>query len=451
MSIRKLWMIVLMLIALVSVGINAFIFGSLTDKYFVDYLKISYDEHLDQIIDYTTAWLEEGNTGYRQMSSELETHLIDPIIRIQLYDPSGRELVDVSSDYHIRGMMMDDRMPRMRSTGEEEIDKYVIESDGSEIGTLVITRHSTADDSLVARLFKAALLKNSLFSIGIALIISAIAGIYISGSMSRDLKETALMASVIQGQGVIDDKKSFVNEISSIRESLKDLSVRLRLKQKSRKELTDQLLHETRTPLTILKSHLEAIEDGVIDADDSEIQLLKGQIENVTAIIANLSSMIDAESDINRPDISEIDLTQLLRQTMNGLRPLYKKKNINLILNAPEKMKIRTDRHKLSQIIYNLLTNSYKYTHDDGKVVVECRLESDKVIISVRDNGEGIDGEDLKNIFDAYYRGSADTQAGEGIGLFVVRENVKLLGGEVTVESEKNSGTIFEIALPFKQ
>lgn len=448
MSVKKLLLIALLMVALISVGINALIMGSLTDRFFVSYLKDTYENHVEQIKNYSLQVLLYGTSTPEQLRADLETHLIDPIYRIRLFDKDGRLLADVSSDYHIKGMMMDGRMARMRPTSDEATDQYPLVEQGVTLGSLYVTRHSSTDNSLIARLFKMALVSNSIRAVAIAFAISAAIGLFISRVMSRDLKDTAVLATDIQEGRQVKAERSFVSEITSIRGTLEDLSTKLRLKQKSRKELTDQLIHETRTPLTILKTHLEGIGDGVIEADDSEIEVLKGQIDSITAIISNLSSMIDAESSTDKARPEEFELSKVIKQIINGLSAQFDKKGIQLAVETDEKILMNTDKFKLSQIVYNLLTNAYKYTDSGGKTVLRYKRSGSNVEIQVEDNGAGIEAADLGRIFNAYYRGYAELGAGEGIGLYVVKENARLLEGEIHVESQKWKGSKFTLTIP---
>ena len=96
MTIRRQWLMALVVISILAVIVNAFILSALTDRYFKDYMTASYQNHLDQIISYSETALKDTSLSTRQMSSELETHLDDPIKRIKLYNAKGNLLVDVS-------------------------------------------------------------------------------------------------------------------------------------------------------------------------------------------------------------------------------------------------------------------------------------------------------------------------------------------------------------------
>ncbi|MGM0396815.1 MAG: sensor histidine kinase [Bacillota bacterium] len=450
MTIRKLLLFVMVFVVVLSVGINALVLTSLTDSYFVDYLDESYENHTEQIIEYTKTALERDDISYAQMGRELSTHLIEPITRIRLYDENGKELVDVQADMPMMGgHMMNNRMiDRFRSNTDQEF-LYEIESGGNTVGSLGITRYGSTENTAVALLFKSALYRNSILSVLIALVIAVVAGIFISGRLAGELKNTAIQATAIQEGTSVPVEKSFIAEITSIRESLDDLSIRLKLRQKSRKELIDQLLHQTRTPLTILKTHLEAIDDGMVQMDKEEIGILEDQIGNITAIISNMSELIDAETNQGEISIEKVEINQLIKKIMAGLKPQYERKGIQLVLSTGEKVTIETDRYMLSQSIYNILTNAYKYTDGGGKVEIAYGLSEKNLQIIISDTGSGIDEKDKEKIFNAYYRAEGEAgKGGEGIGLYVAAENIRTLGGRIIVDSEKGMGSVFTITLP---
>lgn len=128
MTIRRLWLLVLILIAVISVSINAVILSFLTDRYFNDYRADVYESHFNEILDYSKSALLAKDLSIKQMAMELETHLDDPIIHIKLYDQAGNLIVDVSEDEH---MMMGKNMMDMMRSRYDETDREV---DYVEIG-----------------------------------------------------------------------------------------------------------------------------------------------------------------------------------------------------------------------------------------------------------------------------------------------------------------------------
>lgn len=450
MTIRKIWLWVLTLAAVVSIGINALILTGLTNRHFKEYLTQDYDAHIEQIQSYARSALTESGVSYRQMEIELETHLDDPIVRIKLYRTDGALLADVQDENYLTQRIPHGRMmSELFNRGTEAVDQYPVVDGDKTIAYLNVTRHSAVENSIVAQLFRGTLIMNSLFSMAIALGLSVIVGTFVSKRMSKALRDTAQMASDLHLGVTHDHAPSNIVEIKQIRDSLDDLSTRLKLKEKSRKTLVDQLIHQTRTPLTILQTHLEAIEDGVIAVDSEELGVFKNQIDSLTTIIANMGGLIDAERTADTVNVEEFELYHLLKQIMLGLQAQFDQKGITLSLLNTQKVKLTTDKYKFSQVIYNLLTNAYKYTPSGGQVDVTYSLIEGMLTLKVIDTGRGIASEELNHIFEAYYRSSdASDTAGEGIGLYLVQENLKLLKGSVQVHSELSKGSQFQLIIP---
>lgn len=451
MSIRNLWLIVLILVATLSIAINALILTSLTDRYFKTYLSETYDEHIDQMITYVVGSLKEETISLRQMAIELESHLDEPIVKIKLYGPQGVLLVQVEDrDYDRKDMGRMGMMDFMFRIGEEEVDSFDIIDNGILLGKLNITKQSSAESSVIAMMFKSRLFINSLISTGFAIVITLLVGAYISKRMSKDLTDTAQFASNIQIGNPLENKPSSIKEINQIQNSLHDLNTRLKIKQKSRKTMVDQLVHQTKTPLTILKSHVEAIEDGVIQISKEELAIFQDQIDHLNNILSNMSTMIDAEKESEILTLETVDIHPLLNQIILGLRSQFDKKGIELKLVSTTKVKLMTDPYKLSQVLYNLLTNAYKYT-EKGRVEISVKEDKDTLSISITDTGIGIEPTEISNIFNAYYRGASVTKIpGEGIGLYVVKENLNQLNATIDVQSTIGKGSTFTIKLPLR-
>jgi two-component system, OmpR family, sensor histidine kinase BaeS len=447
MTIRRLWLLVLILVAVISVTINAFILSSLTNRYFADYRADVYENHYNEILDYSKSALLTKELSVKQMAMELETHLDDPIIHIKLYDQAGNLLVDVSEDDHIMmGRSMMDMMRSRYDDTDSEVDHVEILDEGIVIGQLNISRYSSLEDSIVVRRFKSSLIVNSLYSIAIVLGIALIIGIFVSRKMSKDLTSTARMAHDLNIGEDTNTVDTNINEIRTIQQSLVELKSKLKLKNKSRKVLIDELVHQTRTPLTVLKTHLEGFADDIIKMTPEEIKVCENQIENITDIISNMSNMIDAEKDFDVLKIEEFEIASLLRQITNGLKAQFAKKNIELNLDTSQKIMLNTDKYKLSQIIYNILTNAYKYTNENGEVNLSYSINNNALSIVIEDNGIGINQEDLKKIFDAYYRSNTiHNNQGEGLGLYLASENVKKIEGKIEVSSILGKGSQFSI------
>jgi signal transduction histidine kinase len=242
---------------------------------------------------------------------------------------------------------------------------------------------------------------------------------------------------------------SRVREIRVIQTSLEELQNRLKIRQKGRKRVIDEFVHQTRTPLSILKMHLEGLGDGIITMSGEEIKVCQTQIDDLSAIISNMSMLLDADRPLQEVKAEQFDLHIMLQQIINGMKVAYDNKKINLHLNRSDKAVITTDKYKLSQSIYNLLANAYKFTDPNGEVMVSYELTDTAISIYIRDSGIGIAKEDMPHLFDAYYRGkNAERTSGDGLGLYVVKENVEQMGGTIAVHSKQGAGSEFILTIP---
>ena len=473
MTMKRQWMKVLILAAVLSVSINSLILSSLINRYFVDYTMSNYEKHYSQIVALSKKALTETNQTNQELTLQMETHLSDPITGIRLYDSTGRLLADVSSDSDgagmmngsgkwfpsetekkgwMSGMMHSSWMNSRIKASAQEVDSVALSDAGVYLGKLEITRYNSFGNSLETNMFKVALIANSALSFGIVLLIMIIVGAVVSKRMSRELTDTASYATNMDLGDPIKYNMSKVKEIRVIQQSLLTLQTNLKLKQTSRKKLVDELVHQSRTPLTILKTHLEGFQDGILSMTPEEIKTCEDQINNLESIIANMSGMIDAGKEIDIVKAEEFELDQMLKQIVGGLKAQFDKKELDLSVLSHQRITLNTDKYKLSQCIYNILTNAYKYTMSGGKVSIAYESdEENNIIITIEDTGSGIGYEDKQHLFDAYFRGSSSNNIpGEGIGLYVAKENLLKINGTIDVVSEIGKGSRFIIKLPKK-
>lgn len=444
MSLRKIWLLILIGVTATAIILNTLVLTFLTDKYYSDYLIESYNEHVNQILNYTKEALLTTDTSYKQMYIELESHLNDPIIGIKVYDQSNDLIVEVATDYHMDMPMMRSRMFSDELT--EEVHSYEISSGGSSLATVHITNHSVAENSFVARRFSNALWMNSFLSLLISVLIALFIGVIVSRKMSRSLIQTANYADELQAGQVSPMSTTHIMEVNRIRESLKQLSQRLKLKRQTRKGLLDQLVHQTRTPLAIMKSHLEAIEDDLVEVNQNEIDIFNQQIDQLTLLISNMSAMIDADSSEEKVQIETFDISEVMYQIINGLKTQFKKKDLKINFENQKSIVCSSDLNKIRQSIYNILINAYKYTPEKGQI--SCSLEGDESIrIIIEDTGIGMSPKEMDEIFHAYYQGSHHEE-GDGLGLYIALNNMKQIQGTIEVDSILKQGSKFTLIFP---
>ncbi|GGL53966.1 sensor histidine kinase [Sporolactobacillus putidus] len=450
MTIRRQWLIMLTLTAVLAIVVNTLIFSSLINRYFQTYTTGEYNKSLSQIKSFSKIALSQKNMTTRQIEAQLASYLNDPVTRITLYKADGSVIANVSNDMSsINNMMSGMMLHRAPGTFSQEVDRTELKESGISIGTVNVTHYSSIGDSLTSMMFRSALIRNSLVSFITVLALLLMIGLFVSRRLSRDLRSTSSMALNIDLGNQADIPLSKIREVRIIQQSLKELKSRLKLKQKGRKRLLDEMVHQTRTPLTILKTHLEGIQDGVIDMTPEEIKTCEMQIENISSIISNMSGLLDTERKVSPLRIEVFEFSHLLRRIIAGLKLQFDQKQVALSLMSHEKVMIKTDLYKLSQSIYNILTNAYKFTQPGSKVEVFFRADEKMLTIEIRDTGAGISPKEQKHLFEAYYKGSnAQEVPGEGLGLYVVKQNLVQIGGTIRVASASGKGSNFIIRIP---
>ena len=449
MTIRKQWMLALVVSAALSVIVNSLVLNVRISRYFVDYSTENYNTHISQVVQFSTEALSSNDYSSDQLSMQLTSHLNDPITRIRLYRADGQLLSDVSASRPMMGMMRYGMAQRMMGTTSEEIDTIDIKKNGTLLGKLMVTRYSSIGNSIASQQFLFSLVANSLLSFGIVFALTLLLGYFLSKRMSRELIQTAEQAVNIDLGQDTHYTKSHVPEIRTIQDSLETLQTRLKLKQTSRKQRVDELVHQTRTPLTILRTHLEGFQDGVIQFTPEEVKTCETQIENLSSIITNVSGLIDAEKEVGEVRSSTVEISALIRQIVAGLAAQFNQKSVELELVGHGKVSLQTDPYRVSQAIYNLLTNAYKFTPSGGRVAISYEAIGEELFVSVRDTGIGISHADQAKVFEAYYRGdNAVNTSGEGIGLYLAKENLQQIGGTIALDSALGAGSTFTLRIP---
>ncbi|GMQ60393.1 ATP-binding protein [Vallitalea sediminicola] len=242
--------------------------------------------------------------------------------------------------------------------------------------------------------------------------------------------------------------KTDTKELNELATSIEELARQLSEQEQLRKRLSNDISHELRSPLAVLRSQIEALMDGVLEPSPERFAKLNDEIVRMTKLINDLNELVIVESEHLRLNTSKVNLENELSTIIEGFIPLMDSKDIKLVGNLEKDIYINGDRDRLKQIFVNLLTNAYKYTNGGGKVKVTLTKNTEKAIIRFIDSGIGIKKEDLSYIFQRFYRGDESRSrktGGAGIGLSIVKELVKAHEGIITVDSELGKGSTFTI------
>src|SRR5512145_3370191 len=227
-----------------------------------------------------------------------------------------------------------------------------------------------------------------------------------------------------------------------------------------RRNLTADLAHELRTPLSVIRGKIEGILDGVYPATPKHLEPILEETGLLAHLVEDLSLLALAEAGQLELEKQVMDVGDLLRDAHVNFGPQADDRGVTLSLDLPPEIpSVMADRRRIAQVLGNLLTNALRHTPQGGCVTLGAVVthptpgdNKEKVTVSVSDTGAGISPEDLPNIFERFWRGdkSRGRSAGSGLGLAIARQLVEMHGGEISVESTPGKGSTFKFVLPIQ-
>jgi two-component system, NarL family, sensor histidine kinase BarA len=214
--------------------------------------------------------------------------------------------------------------------------------------------------------------------------------------------------------------------------------------------------HELRTPLNNILGFSEVLlaSDSLNEKQQRWIRNVQSSGDRLLNLINDILDLAKIEAGKMKLRLEEFRIQDVCDGMVNTFRPLAEKKNIDLrSLVEPDIPLLKQDQAKLQQILSNLLSNALKFTPEGGRVLLKTEADAHHLALTVTDTGVGIAAEEQELVFEKFRQsGNPLTRehAGTGLGLSIVRELCKLLGGEITLESELGRGSIFQVRLPLQ-
>ena len=349
------------------------------------------------------------------------------------------------------------------------VQSHTDSDNGSYMINITNTGYTVADSSMQSTLksFKAFFTGRSGFIIFMALFIILISNLIMSVIASRTItapiKKLSDGANEIAG-GNLDYHIDYdsTNEIGTTVKSINDMTEKLKnLMQtkeeieQSRKEMTAGIAHDLRTPLTSIKGYVEGLMDGIANTPEKQERYLNtiySSAKDMENLLDELLTLSRFEEGKIKLEPIRIDIVQFLREYLNE-RP---QDNKAVITFTPPSYKgsldVMLDPNRFSRVLNNIISNAIKYSSTARKPRIDISLEvyDKSVIIALKDNGIGISDENLKHIFESFYRADqarTRVQDGSGLGLAVCKEIVELHNGHIWATSKEGSGTTMMISL----
>lgn len=242
------------------------------------------------------------------------------------------------------------------------------------------------------------------------------------------------------------------DELGKLAETFNAMISRLRDAFQRINQFSVDVSHELKTPLTILKGGTEVVLRKERDPEEYRALLASHleEIDRMSQIIDDLLLLSKVDTGKMQLNVSEIDLKDLILQVYVGMKISADKKDVALIVDELQDTRLKGDELKLRRMLWNIVENGIKYTNSGGRVEISSASDNGYVRINVRDTGVGIGEEDIKYIFDRFYRAdrARKRESGTGLGLSISKWIAEAHRGVIEVESHPPSGSLFSIKLP---
>jgi two-component system OmpR family sensor kinase len=249
------------------------------------------------------------------------------------------------------------------------------------------------------------------------------------------------------------------DEIQELTRTLNQMLDRLEGSFKQMIQFTADASHELRTPLTVIRGNLElilrnksAMDNGsrTLDVRETLAQTLE-EAERLSKTVSQLMELTQLDSGEIRLEHEVFDLTELVATTAEQMKLLAEDKQIQLEGQLSPEVKVQGDRHRLKQVLLNLIDNAIKYCPPDSRIHIRLALADARCVLEVKDNGPGIPKGEIQRLFDRFYRidkARSREIGGSGLGLSICKSICEAHGGMIEAESDLGLGSTFRVTLP---
>jgi two-component system, OmpR family, sensor histidine kinase BaeS len=291
-----------------------------------------------------------------------------------------------------------------------------------------------------------------------AAIIALLLGVFLSRTLTRPLRElTRATQAVSEGDLSQQVPIRSNDELGELGKAFNKMSSELSRSVNARKQMTADIAHELRTPLSLILGHAEAVHDGVLPPSRDNFEIIREEATRLEHLVNDLRILSLADAGELSISPQTVEPGRLLQDVASAYQYQAQQKNISLELDIVSPLAdIEVDPGRITQVLTNILDNALRHTPEGGKIVLSARDANvgDQIELVIQDSGPGLPAEDLERIFDRFYRTDASRQrensGGSGLGLAIAKSIVQAHGGQLTAESEPGNGLKIIVSLPKK-
>ncbi len=330
-----------------------------------------------------------------------------------------------------------------------------IQVNSKTVGTLLINRAAyriTSSGSNFLYRINLQILVGGLTAIGIALILAII----LSRTLTRPIRELTAATQVTSEGGLPRQVPvRSHDELGQLATSFNRMSADLARSLNLRRQMTADIAHELRTPISIILGHAEAVHDGVLPASAETFEIIREEAGRLEHLVDDLRTLSMADAGELKLVFRPYPPEQLLNDVQKIFAHQASQKHI--VLNTkidPELPDIEVDPERMKQVFGNILDNALRYTPENGNIILSAHRVDSRVEMKVQDSGPGVAGDDLERIFERFYRtesSRARDNGGSGLGFAIAKSIVERHSGRIWAESKPGEGLAILVQIPIHQ
>jgi signal transduction histidine kinase len=287
----------------------------------------------------------------------------------------------------------------------------------------------------------------------IGAVIALVLGIFLSRTLTRPIRELTRATHAVSEGDLLQQVTVHSNdELGELAQAFNKMSAELSRSVNARKQMTADVAHELRTPLSLIIGHAEAVHDGVLPPSRENFEIIREEAARLEHLVNDLRTLSLADAGELSISLQIVEPERLVNEVASLYQVETQKKNISITLDvAPHLPSLEVDPGRMMQVLTNILDNALRHTPAGGQVVLSATQAAANVEISVQDSGPGLPTGDLDRIFERLYRTDNSRQredGGSGLGLAIAKSIVQAHGGQISAESGAGKGLKVIISLP---
>lgn len=253
----------------------------------------------------------------------------------------------------------------------------------------------------------------------------------------------------------IDEPNKIAESFEKMRVNLKDAFNTQLKSEKEKQDIIQSLSHDLRSPLTLIKGHVELLQSGAYKNEERlkrYLNVIEKSTNRAVALVDDLNVLSKIDDSDFILDKKEVLLDDFINEKFEDYKTLAKEKHLNFCVNIDSELNdavVYIDKSQISRVIDNIVTNSFRYVDEGGSIEVDIsQNEQDKVVFKIKDSGAGFRKEDLPNVFNRFYKGDksrANSNGNSGLGLYICKKIIDKHSGEIRVFNENGAVVEFSI------